>query len=115
MQLASAVSGGLRKHRLTSSTKLVPEPFSLRNSTWRLNPVWHARTESPCGKNQKETGSAQGADAFCAFPDLKDSLTCRCGGGLTHDVCRDLRSRRVLLQERPKSLRPTFQIFRAAE
>src|SRR5882724_10557705 len=34
---------------------------------------------------------------------------------LTYYVCRDPSSRRVLLQERPKSLRPTFQIFHASE
>src|SRR5882724_6273360 len=34
---------------------------------------------------------------------------------LTYDVRGDLSSRRVLLQERPKSLRPTFQIFHASE
>src|ERR1700693_6190393 len=32
-----------------------------------------------------------------------------------HNVCSDLRARRELLQERPESLRPALQIFRAAE
>jgi len=52
---ASAVSGELRKHPLTSSMKLAHEVPRLRNSTRHLHPGHHARPRSPCSKSQEKT------------------------------------------------------------
>jgi hypothetical protein len=53
---ASVVSAEPQKHRLTSSTKLVHEPFVLRKATRELKPCWLAGTVSPCNRSQEETG-----------------------------------------------------------